>query len=226
MIGGSTDSEAVPVILIEGLHLKARLRSRVYLVDDDVSVLKMLRHLVETIDVDVQAYTSPDEFLSAYKPGGEECLVTDLRMPGMSGMELQRRMCERNPHLPIIFISGHGDVPVAVEAMQRGAYDFLQKPFSMQTLLERIQSALARSREALNRQREQETRQARLTLLTGKEREIVTLVTDGLSSREIAEKLDISVRTVENHRARLMEKLHVSSVVELVKLTAGLEPQR
>jgi FixJ family two-component response regulator len=193
-------------------------KSTVYLVDDDPTVLKMLQALVETIGVDVRAYASAREFLEAYRPTSCECLVCDLRMPDIDGMELQKRMSAIGAALPIIFLTGFAEVSTAVEAMQHGAFDFLEKPFGAQALLGKIQAALDRSREQYAKWLEQQTKEARIALLTPRERSVIQHVVDGKSSREISELLGISVRTVENHRTRIMDRLHVTSTVELVKL--------
>lgn len=190
----------------------------VYLVDDDLPVLKMLQALVATVGVEVRAYASAKEFLAAYQAKPCECLVCDLRMPDIDGMELQKRLKAMGAVPPTIFLSGFAEVSIAVEAMKHGAYDFLEKPFSAQALLGKIQSALNHSRIEYEKRLERQTTEARMALLTPKEHSIVRHVVDGKSSREIAEFLGISVRTVENHRTRIMEKLHVTSTVELVKL--------
>ena len=190
----------------------------VYVVDDDTSVLDLLQALIETIGVEVQAFRGASDFLAAYHPGPCECLVCDLRMPDIDGLELQRRLQESGSTLPIIFLTGYAEVDVAVEAMRRGALDFLQKPFGAHAILAKIQSGLELSRLRHAQWREMESRKARESLLTPKERSIVRLVVDAKSSREISEQLAVSVRTVENHRTRIMEKLHVDSTVELVKL--------
>lgn len=193
-------------------------KCKVYIVDDDAALRQMLTLLMGKIGVEVRAYASASEFLAEFSPGACQCLISDMRMPGMGGLELQRRVMALAKSLPIIFISGHAEVGSAVEAMRSGAFDFLQKPFGAQKLLERVQQALERSRELHAVEREQMTREARLSLLTPKERQVVAHVLEGLSSREIGELLGISLRTVENHRARVMEKLHVKSSVELVRL--------
>lgn len=190
----------------------------VYVVDDDPAVLKLLQALVESIGVDVRAFASAGEFLNAYLPSPCGCLVCDLRMPDIDGLELQKRLISRNGTLPIIFVTGFAEVGIAVEAMRQGAFDFIEKPFSMQALLGKIQAALEHSRVSYDKWREQETKQARLALLSSRENSVLRNVVDGRSSREISAVLGISVRTVENHRTRIMEKLHAGSTVELVRL--------
>lgn len=190
----------------------------VYVVDDDPTVLRMLHSLIKTIGVSVRPFPSADEFLRTYEQTPCECLLCDIRMPGMDGLEVQRRLAERGAALPIIFLTGHAEVGSAVQAMKGGAFDFLEKPFGAQALLGRIQSALEYSRVQHAERLAESATAARIALLTPKERSIVRHVVDGRSSREISELLGISVRTVENHRARVLEKLHVASTVELVKM--------
>lgn len=196
-------------------------KSVVYLVDDDESVLRMLRHLIgSNHDIQVFAYASADDFIAAYRPRPCECLVSDMRMPGIGGLELQQRLKALGMTLPIIFLSGYTAVVAVVEAMQQGAFDYLEKPFSAQVLLDRLREALAASRRLHAERLASEAGRSCRQLLTAKERQIAELVVDGRSSREISDLLHISVRTVENHRAHIMEKLDVHSVVALVKLLA------
>lgn len=190
----------------------------VYLVDDDASVLKLLQTMVATVGVEAQAYASAQSFLAAYRPTANECLVCDIRMPGIDGIELQRRLLDLGATIPIIFLTGFAEVGIAVEAMKQGAFDFLEKPFSAQALLSKIKAALASSQQRYGQWLEQQAVTARIALLTGREREVISHVIGGRSSREIADLLGISVRTVENHRIRIREKLHVESTVDLVRL--------
>lgn len=191
----------------------------IHVVDDDEAVRTLLHHLVAfTAGMTVRTFASADDFIAAYRPGPCECLISDIRMPGTGGLELQQRLKELGATLPIIFMSGHGAINVAVEAMRQGAFDYLEKPFACTDLLSKIHSALARSRQLFAQRLEQEAAETRLRQLTGKEREIVGLVVAGKSSREISAELGVSVRTVENHRARIMEKLDVHSTVALIKL--------
>jgi FixJ family two-component response regulator len=199
-------------------RMGSTIGSVVYIIDDDDIILEMLKELVETIGVEVKAFSSARDFLDTYRSTPCECLISDIRMPEIGGLEVQRALLSTGKTLPIIFISGYSEIRAAVEAMKQGAYDFVEKPVNGHMLLEKVQGALAKSRE-LNAQRiAREVREARLALLTPKEREIVELVIKGQSSRNISDSLGISVRTVENHRSRIMEKLHVNSAVELVNL--------
>lgn len=190
----------------------------VYVVDDDASVLKMLGELIASIDVKVLTFASAQGFLNDYRPSSCQCLVCDLRMPEIDGIGLQKRLAGICCPPPIIFLTGFADVGIAVEAMKEGAFDFVQKPCTANTLLGKIQQALTLSRARYAIWLDQQARSARLDLLTPKERTVVRHVLDGMTSREISQSLGLSVRTVENHRARIMEKLHVESTVDLVKL--------
>lgn len=190
----------------------------VYVIDDDDIILWTYRELLQGIGAEFQTFGSARAFLDVYQPRPCECLVCDVRMPEIGGLEVQRALLEEGSHLPIIFVSGYPEVHSAVEAIKKGAFDFLQKPVHGSVLLEKVQGALARSRELYAERLQRVARDARLSLLTPKERRVAELVVAGKSSPKIAEELRISVRTVENHRARLMQKLHVDSTVDLVKL--------
>lgn len=190
----------------------------VYVIDDDDIALWMFRELLTDIGADIRTFTSAQSFLEAYHPGPHECLVCDLRMPEIGGLEVQRQLLEKGCHLPIILVSGYPEVHSAVEAIKKGAVDFLEKPVDGKLLVDKVQSALVRSRQLYAEDMRRTAREERLSSLTPKERQIAELVIVGRSSPKIAEDLDISVRTVENHRARLMEKLDVASAVELVRL--------
>jgi len=190
----------------------------VFLIDDDAFILEVHASLLSSIGLDVHCFTSSRAFLNQYVPTSADCILSDLRMPEMSGLQLQAELIERGLDSPIIFITGHADVPTAVEAMRRGAFDYVEKPVHGQRLLDRVNAALALGHERHRERLQRQTREARLSLLTAQERNIAQWVVQGRSSREIAELAGLSVRTVENHRARLMDKLHVASVVELVRL--------
>jgi two-component system, LuxR family, response regulator FixJ len=198
----------------------------VFVVDDDEGVRNSLRFLLKSVGLTTRALASAGEFLDTYKPSQPGCLVLDVRMPGMSGLELQQQLNLRGATIPVIFITGHGDVPMAVEAMQHGAFDFLQKPFRDQDLIDRIQRALerdARSRAALA----QHTKiRERIESLTPREREVLALMTRGKPNKVMAAELAVSQRTVEIHRARVMEKSGAASLAQLVRMVMDLEAEQ
>jgi len=195
----------------------------VFVVDDDEGVRNSLRFLLKSVGLQSQALASAGEFLDSYEPSQRGCLVLDVRMPGMSGLELQQQLNLRGAVIPVIFITGHGDVPMAVEAMQQGAFDFLQKPFRDQDLIDRIQRALerdGRNRAALD----QHARiRERLDSLTPREREVLALMTRGKPNKIMAAELGVSQRTVEIHRARVMEKSGAASLAQLVRMVLDVE---
>jgi len=193
----------------------------VYVVDDDPAIIRLLAELVEVLGLNVEAYESAEKFLAAYNGTGPGCLVLDVRVPGMSGMELQRTLMATGSTLPIIFVTGHADVRMAVEAMERGAFGFLEKPFRMQELCEKIQSAVRLDVETWRRREEQESAAARLAQLTPAERKVADRVITGNTNKMIAQELGLSARTVEAHRARLMHRLGITSRTELVTLMAA-----
>lgn len=191
---------------------------KVFLIDDDDFILQVHAELLRSVGLEVSCFDSSSLFLQRYRQGGCECILSDLRMPEVSGLQLQAQLLEQAVDTPIIFITGHADVPTAVEAMRRGAFDYVEKPVHGQHLLDRVNAALTLSRERYRQRQQRTSREARLALLTPQEGKIARWVVEGKSSREIAELDGISVRTVENHRARIMDKLHVTSVVEMVRL--------
>jgi two-component system, LuxR family, response regulator FixJ len=195
----------------------------VFVVDDDEGVRNSLRFLLKSVGLQTQTLGSAIEFLDSYKPSQPGCLVLDVRMPGMSGLELQQQLNLRGAVIPVIFITGHGDIPMAVEAMQQGAFDFLQKPFRDQDLIDRIQRALerdAKSRAALDQHAKI---RERLDSLTPREREVLALMTRGKPNKIMAAELGVSQRTVEIHRARVMEKSGAASLAQLVRMVMDLE---
>jgi FixJ family two-component response regulator len=194
------------------------VRPVVYIIDDDDIVLWMFQELLQGIGAEFRVFSTARAFLETYRPGPCECLICDVRMPEMGGLQVQHALIEKGSHLPIIFVSGYPEVHAAVEAIKRGAFDFLEKPVNGSLLLAKVEAALAKSRELHAERLDRMAREARIALLTPKERQIAELVVAGKSSPQIADALGISVRTVENHRARIMEKLHVDSTVNLVKL--------
>ncbi|ACE85038.1 response regulator transcription factor [Cellvibrio japonicus] len=194
------------------------LLPQVYLIDDDAITLALMEGLVDPLGVQAQCFARAEDFLVNYRPGLCECVVTDMRMPGVSGLQLHKRLLQLHDIAPpLIIVTGYAEVSAAVEAMKQGAFDFVEKPIQGHQFLEKIQAALTLSRELHQQRQALATRQARLALLTPKEQEILQGILQGLSSKEIAAGLGLSVRTVENHRARLMDKLHVKSAIELMR---------
>ena len=196
----------------------------VFVVDDNEGIRNALRLLLKSLGIASRTMASAKEFLDTYNPDEPGCLVLDVRMPGMSGIELLQQLNLSGAVIPVIFITGHGDVPMAVEAMQQGAFDFLQKPFRDQDLVDRIRRALdrdGRSRAALA----QHARiRGRLASLTPRERDVMALMTRGMANKVIAAELGISQRTVEIHRSRVMDKSGAASLAQLVRMTLDLEP--
>ncbi|MFZ5602983.1 MAG: response regulator transcription factor [Pseudomonadota bacterium] len=191
---------------------------QVHLIDDDDIILELMATLVESIGARASAFRSATVFLEQYSPGPCECVVSDVRMPGVSGLHLQRELQTRfEVPPPLILVTGYSEVSAAVEGMKQGAFDFVEKPLDGHRFLEKVQAALNLSRDLHQARLQRSARSARLALLTPKEREVLDEVLQGLSSKEIAQRLGLSVRTVENHRAHLMDKLRVKSAVELVR---------
>lgn len=193
----------------------------VHIVDDQPAMLRMVAELVESISLVPRTYSSAREFLDRYLPRERECIVSDVRMPEVGGLEFLRLLRERGHSAPVIFITGYAEVGTAVEAMKAGAFDYIEKPFAHQTFLDKVQRAIAESELLYVKGMQRRAAEARLALLTPTELKILKLVAQGKSSREIGEQLQISSRTVDNHRGHMMEKLHVRSVVELVLLYSG-----
>jgi two-component system, LuxR family, response regulator FixJ len=195
-------------------------------VDDDAAARSSLRLLLKSLGLAATSYDSAAAFLADYDPEQPGCLLLDIRMPGMSGLELQQQLNQRGTLAPIIFITGHGDVAMAVEAMRRGAFDFLQKPFRDQELLDRVQRALARDRSMREQLRGPEALRRRLDSLTAREQDVLDLVASGAPNKIIAHKLGISQRTVEIHRGRVMEKMSADSLAQLVHMTLVADGSR
>jgi two-component system, LuxR family, response regulator DctR len=196
----------------------------VFVVDDDGSVREALAWLLRSRRLSSQSYDSAEAFLQmiedGFVPNRPCCLLLDVRMPGMSGLALFEKLIERGLHLamPVIFLTGHADVPTAVSSVKRGAFDFCEKPFSDNALVDRVEQALAQSATIVNAQQLRERLQQRLGELTEREQGVMRLVIEGLPNKRIADQLDISVRTVEVHRARIFDKMEVKSAVELANL--------
>ena len=194
------------------------LRQTVFVVDDDEAVRDSLEMLLRSVDIEVETYPDAAEFLDAHDPKRAGCLVLDIRMPGISGLDLQQKLCEKGALLPIIFITGHGDVPMAVRAIQDGAFDFIQKPFHDQALLDRIQQALRLDAERRQRVERRAEIDRRLARLSPREGQVLELVVAGKANKVIAGELGLSQRTVEIHRAKVMEKMEAGSLAHLVRM--------
>jgi len=190
----------------------------VFLVDDDPAVLRSLTALVKVVFPHVESYTSAAEFLDSYRGGQPGCLVLDVAMPGMSGLELQRRLVEQRIDLPIVFVTGHANVQMAVGAMQAGAVNFLEKPFREQDLWDSVRRALEQDECNRRRRARRQSVNERIATLSPGEREVLDLILEGKYNKEIAAELNLSIRTVEDRRARLMKKMQANSVAELVQL--------
>jgi FixJ family two-component response regulator len=189
---------------------------KVYVVDDDEAVRDALRMLFRTAGLDVQTFRSAAEFLERARPGDNSCLVLDIRMPGMTGAILQEKLIQKNVRTPVIFITGHGDIPMAVEAIKKGAFDFVEKPFDDERLLRQVLSAMDAAADP--RGGIPDGARERLSGLSSREREVLERVLEGKSSRQVGEELFISTKTVEFHRARIMGKLGVRSMAQLFRV--------
>ena len=195
----------------------------VFVVDDDRAVRRFLCGLIASVDLRVEAYASAREFLDAYEPGRPGCLLLDIRMPGMSGLELQKELAERAIGLPVIILTGHGDVQLAVHAMKAGAVDFIEKPFNNELLLDRVQNAVAKSVDAGSTRVRRDQIMGRVDLLTPRERQVLDMVVAGETNKGVARRLDISERTVEIHRSNAMAKMQAKSLADLVKMVTMLD---
>jgi two-component system, LuxR family, response regulator FixJ len=197
----------------------------IYVVDDDDGMRRALDTLLATVGFKTAVFSRPSDFLASFKPDLPGCLVLDIRMPDMSGLELQQHLNRMGSMLPVIFITGHGDVPMAVQAMKEGAFEFIQKPFRDQDLLDRINHALKQDAENRTLVARRAEVLHRVESLTPRERQVMDLVVDGAANKVIAIDLDLSERTVEIHRAKVMEKMGARSVAHLVKLQLTLNDQ-
>jgi two-component system, LuxR family, response regulator FixJ len=197
----------------------------VYVVDDNAAVRRFLSGLIRSVGLRVETYATAQEFLDAYDAGSPGCMLLDIRMPGMSGLELQAELERREIDLPVIILTGHGDVKVAVLAMKAGAVDFIEKPFNNELLLHGLQKAIADSlRSGGARLRRQEILQ-RVETLTNRERQVLDIVAAGETNKGVARRLGISEKTVEIHRAKVMEKMQAKSLADLVKMAGVLEAE-
>ena len=193
----------------------------VYVVDDDEAVRDSLQWLLEGKDYRVRCFESAEAFLARYDPREVACLIADIRMHGMTGLELQDKLIERHSPLPIVFITGHGDVPMAVDTMKKGALDFIQKPFDESALVSVVERMLEHARTAFTDQQQAATREALLAKLTGRESQGLERIVAGRLNKQIADDLGISIKTVEAHRANIMEKMGANTVADLLKVALG-----
>ena len=198
-------------------------KQTVFIVDDDEGVRDGLSLLLATVGQPCELYESAHEFLDSYTSDMHGCLVLDIRMPRMTGLDLQQKLVEMESRLPVIFITGHGDIPMAVEAMRRGAVDFIRKPFREHDLLDRINEALNLEDDNSRQERDRQALSDRLSLLSKREREVFDRVAEGEMNKVIAADLDISERTVEVHRGQVMKKLGVRSLAQLVRIKLEAE---
>jgi RNA polymerase sigma factor (sigma-70 family) len=190
----------------------------VHVVDDDAALRDSLRWLIESVGLAARVYGTAEEFLSDYDGGGPGCLVLDVRMPGLSGLELQEKLRRQDIQIPIIIVTAHADVPIAIRALKAGAMDFIEKPFSDQILLDRVREAIEHDREQRQVAAKRAAIAAQVAQLTPREREVMSLVVAGKANKVIASELGLSQKTVEVHRARVMRKMHAESVAQLVQL--------
>ena len=196
-------------------------RGTVYVVDDDEAVRDSVQWLLEGQDYRVRCFESAEAFLARYDAREVACLIIDIRMDGMSGLELQDRLMERKSPLPIVFITGHGDVPMAVSTMKKGAMDFIEKPFKEEELVGLVERMLEHARSAFSDHQQAASRDALLSKLTSREAQVLERIVAGRLNKQIADDLGISIKTVEAHRANIREKLHANTVADLLKIALG-----
>jgi FixJ family two-component response regulator len=196
-------------------------KGTVYVVDDDEAVRDSMQWLLEGKDYRVRCFDSAESFLARYDPREVACLLVDIRMGGMTGLELQDRLLERQSPLPVVFITGHGDVPMAVDTMKKGAMDFIQKPFKEEELVRLVEKMLVQAKEAFSGQQLAASREALMNRLTSREAQVLERIVAGRLNKQVADDLGISIKTVEAHRANIMEKLGANTVADLLKIALG-----
>jgi len=190
----------------------------VYVVDDDAAMRKSLRWLVESVGLKVETYSSALDFLDAANASMQGCLVLDVRMPGMSGLDLQEQLTAQHISLPVIIVTGHADVPMAVRALKSGAYDFIEKPFNDQVLLERVQRALEHGEEQRTIDQRRRMVDERIETLTPRERQVMEMVVNGMANKQVAAELGLSEKTIEVHRKHVMDKMQAGNVADLIRM--------
>jgi two-component system response regulator FixJ len=198
----------------------------VFVVDDDHALCDALRWLMESVGLSAETYYGSRDFLAAYAPDRPGCLIVDVRMPGMDGLDLIETLRRRSISIPTIILTGHGDVPMAVRAMKLGAFDFIEKPFDDQELLARVRQAITADVERREDEAEREEIRARMERLTRRERQVMALVCDGKANKQIAAELGLSEKTIEVHRANVMRKVSVTSLAQLVRAVVRMESSR
>jgi RNA polymerase sigma factor (sigma-70 family) len=195
----------------------------VFVVDDDPSVRSSLKFLLSTVGLQVESFDSADAFLRKNPPNAPSCLVLDVRLPGLSGLDFQRELAIRKIYIPIVFLTGHGDIPMSVRAMKAGAVEFLTKPFRDQDLLDAVRIALERDRTRRQEEKEVMTLKGRFDSLTAREREVISMVVSGMLNKQIADQLGTAESTVKVQRSRALEKMHAGSLVDLVRMIEKLK---